>query len=201
MNQKLEHLLDQIYDFGMVYDGENHKHDEKMLNITPDTGRFLSILIQSCDAKRVLEIGTSNGYSTLWLAFAVSQIGGHVVTIEISRRKHEMAIENFKKSGLESHIMPLLQDARTFLDTCKDSSCDFIFLDAERPQYCQYWKKLDRVLKRYGLLVVDNAISPKPEELKEFVELINNTCRYESQVINIGKGELLFLKTMDSKPH
>ena len=65
----------------------------------------------------------------------------------------------------------------------------------------QYWKKLDRVLKRYGLLVVDNAISPKPEELKEFVELINNTCRYESQLINIGKGELLFLKTMDSKPH
>ena len=75
----------------------------KTINITPDTGRFLSILIQSSDAKRVLEIGTFNGYSTLWLAFAVSQIGGLVVTIEISRRKHEMAIENFKKSGLEKY--------------------------------------------------------------------------------------------------
>lgn len=199
MDQKLEHLLDQIYEFGIEYDSGNHEHNEKMLNITPDTGRFLSILIQSTDAKRVLEIGTSNGYSTLWLAYAVSRIDGHVVTVEIARRKHEMAADNFKKSGLESHIISLLQDIRTFLDTCKDGSYDFIFLDAERTQYSHYWKKIDRVLRRNGLLVVDNAISPKPEELKEFVDLINDTCRYETQIINIGKGELIFLKTAYSK--
>ncbi len=199
MNQKLEHLLDQIYGFGIEYDAGNHEHAEKMLNITPDTGRFLSILIQSSYAKRVLEIGTSNGYSTLWLAYAVSQIDGHVFTVEINETKHKMAIDNFKKSGLESHIIPLLQDAKIFLDTCEDGSFDFIFLDAERPQYSLYWKKIDRVLRRNGLLVVDNALSPKPEELKDFVGLINNTCRYETQIINIGKGELLFLKTADSK--
>ena len=106
MNQKLEHILDQIYGFGIEWNAENHKHDEKMLNFTPDTDRFLSILILSRKAQRVLEIGISNGYSTLWLAYPVSQLEGHMVTLEIAWRKHEMAIENFKKSRLES-IFPL----------------------------------------------------------------------------------------------
>lgn len=194
MNPNLELLLEQIYMDGQEYDVGYHSHEEKMLNITPDTGKFLSILVQASNAKRVLEIGTSNGYSTLWLAHAVSCNGGNVTTLEVSQSKHEMAIENFRKSGLESYIKPLFQDARSFLKTYSDAPFDFIFLDAERPQYNQYWEEIDRILKKKGLLVVDNAISPKPEELKTLFNLISESGRYDSQVINIGKGELLAIK-------
>lgn len=194
MNTKLEDLLNIIYSSGLDYDTRNRSHEEKMLNITPDTGRFLSILVQSCNAKRILEIGTSNGYSTLWLAYAVSQIGGAVTTLEVSRNKRELAVENFKKSGLGTHIKPLLEDARSFLNKYQEGPFDFVFLDAERPQYDQYWDGIDRVLKVKGLLVVDNAISPRPEELNVLKKLINDSGRYDSQLINIGKGELLFLK-------
>ena len=74
MNQKLEHLLDQIYGFGIEYDPGNHKHAEIILNFTPDTDRLLSIIIKSIDVKRVLRISTSKCYSTLWLAYAVSKL-------------------------------------------------------------------------------------------------------------------------------
>ena len=71
-----------------------------MLNITRDTGSFLSIIIQAVGAKRVLEIGTSDGYSTLWIADALSRNRGKVVTVEVSQRKAILARRNFEKSGL-----------------------------------------------------------------------------------------------------
>lgn len=194
MDTELEKFLDRIYEDGQKHDSGNHPHEEKMLNITPDTGKFLSILIRAVKAKKVLEIGTSNGYSTIWLADAVSKMDGSVTTIEVSPVKHAIAVQNFKESGLKDYINPILQDAVNFLSTCGNGSFDFLFLDAERPQYRLYLQSLDRVLKINGLLVVDNAISPKPYELAELIDFISRSGRYDSQVIEIGKGELLALK-------
>ena len=199
MNPTLDHLLQQLYRKGEEHDSRNHIHEERMLNITPDTGSFLSMLIQASSAKVVLEIGTSNGYSTLWLADAVSRTGGKVRTVEVSKIKHQMANENFKKSGLENYIESTLQDVRSFLKECKDSSVDFVFLDAERLQYEEYWEDLDRVLRQNGLLVVDNATAPKPEELNALKNLLASSKRYTHQIIDVGKGELMALKISDLK--
>lgn len=194
MNKTLENFLERIYGSGQEHDSGNYKHEDRMLNITPDTGNFLSILVQATHARNVLEIGTSNGYSTLWLADAVSRNKGKVRTVEVSKQKHRLAVENFRESQLESYIEPVLKDARSFIKELDDSSVDLLFLDAERTQYDQYWEDLDRVLRRKGLMVVDNAIAPKPEELILLRKLIEGSKRYNWQIIDIGKGELLALK-------
>lgn len=197
MNEELYEFLQNLYEFGTNFDSKNKSHYEQMLNITPDTGLFLSILVQATNAKRVLEIGTSNGYSTIWIADALRNVEegkGKVTTVEISEKKFKMAIENFAKSGLARHIDSHFGDIRSFLKNVSDGSVDLMFLDAERPQYSSYWKDLDRVLKTSGLLVVDNALSPKPQELIDFFKLIEESGRYLSQILQVGKGELIALK-------
>ena len=195
--EELTKLLDEIFSFGTDNDSKIKTHSDQMLNITPDTGIFLSILIQATSASRVLEIGTSNGYSTIWIADALSRgvTGGTVATIEVSKKKFEMAKENFEKSGLSRFIEPHLADVRSYLkEEVKDESIDFVFLDAERSQYISYWSDIDRVLKTNGLLVVDNALSPKPEELIDFFTLVKQSHRYLMQTLQIGKGEMIGLK-------
>ena len=197
MNEELSEFLQNLYEFGTNYDSKNKSHYEQMLNITPDTGLFLSILAQATNAKRVLEIGTSNGYSTIWIADALRNVEegkGKVTTVEISEKKFKMAIDNFAKSGLARYIDSHFGDIRSFLKNVSDGSVDLTFLDAERPQYSSYWKDLDRVLKTSGLLVVDNALSPKPQELIDFFKLIEESGRYLSQTLQVGKGELIALK-------
>jgi predicted O-methyltransferase YrrM len=194
MDDRLARLLKDIYEFGTANDSKVKAHSEKMLNITPDTGLFLSILIQAVRAKEVLEIGTSNGYSTIWIADALSRTGGTVTTVEASERKFEMANRNFVRSGLRGYIDSRLADAKTFLENVEDESVDLLFLDADRTQYASYWKHADRVLKRGGLLLVDNALAPEPEELASFLRLIRESGRYLMQTLQVGNGEALALK-------
>src|SRR2546428_8769017 len=82
MMDPLDALLAELERFGKANDGSTTERSRRMLNITPDTGEFLSVLVRATLARRVLEIGTSNGYSTLWLAEAASAIGGAGTTIE-----------------------------------------------------------------------------------------------------------------------
>lgn len=192
MDKQLTSLLDLLYSFGTEHDAKNIKHTDQLLNITPDTGLFLSILIKAVRARRVLEIGTSNGYSTIWIADALKDTRGKVTTVEVSEKKFSMARSNFQKSGLYQYIDSRLIDVQTFLKG--DQSFDLIFLDAERPEYTGYWKDIDRVLKMGCLLIVDNALSPKPEELADFFKLIEGSGRYLAQTLLIGKGEMIALK-------
>ena len=87
MNQRLSEQLKRLYEFGKINDSKTTIHSDRMLNITPETGIFLSIMIQSTRSKCVLEIGTSNGYSTLWMADALGSLGGMVTTVEVSSKK------------------------------------------------------------------------------------------------------------------
>jgi len=194
LDRKLAGLLRDIHSFGVDHDSRIKVHAEQMLNITPDTGSFLSLIIQAVGAKRVLEIGTSDGYSTLWIADALRSNKGKVVTVEASKRKAIMARRNFEKSGLLGNIDSRLEDVRVFLRGQVDQSFDLIFLDAERPQYVSYWREIDRVLKSGGLLIVDNALSPRPDELVDFFKLIASSRRYVSQVLPLGNGEMLAFK-------
>lgn len=198
LDKKLEELLADIYAFGEAHD-KVLAHAEQMLNITPDTGVFISILVRAAMARSVLEIGTSNGYSTLWIADALSDIQGKVTTVEISQTKASMARANFERSKLSEFVDLHLEDIREFLKPQSDDIYDLIFLDAERPEYSSYWIDVDRVLKTGGLLIVDNALSPKPEELTDLLRLIERSGRYMSQIVRLGKGELLALKQGKSK--
>lgn len=164
-----------------------------MLNITRDTGEFLSVLVRAMRARRVLEIGTSNGYSTLWLAEAASAIGGAVTTVESAEFKIGLAAANFARSGLAATVTLVHEDASQVLQRSEPDAFDFLFLDSERSAYAGWWPQLRRVLCPGGLLVVDNATS-HVDQLAPFVALVNTDALFTTSHVSVGNGEFLAVK-------
>ena len=193
MTESLQVLLSELERFGEANDNATTERPRRMLNITRDTGEFLSVLVQATAARRVLEIGTSNGYSTLWLANAARATGGAVTTVELSDYKVGLARQNFSRSGLAASITLVQDDAGRVLERAADASFDLVFLDAERPEYPGWWPHLKRVLRPGGLLVVDNATS-HPEQMAPFVALVKADADCTTSLVPVGNGECLAVK-------
>jgi predicted O-methyltransferase YrrM len=190
---ELMELLAELEDFGQKNDASITDRPRRMLNITRDTGEFLSVLVKAMNATRILEVGTSNGYSTLWLAKAARDIGGMVTTVELSELKVGMAQANFARSGLEPFITLVHEHAGIVLKRAPDASVDLLFLDSERPEYPGWWPHLRRVLRRGGLLVVDNATS-HAEQMAPLVELVTADPTFSTSLVPVGNGEFLAVK-------
>ena len=193
MDNKLETLLRELEVFKIENDAHTSDHARMMLNITHETGEFLLLLIRAARAKRVLEIGTSNGYSTIWLAHAVQPLKGHVTTVERAAHKIEMARANFKRAGLESFIQIEHTDANDFMARPTREVSDFIFLDGPRQFFAAWWKQLQTMLAGGGLIVADNATT-HPDEMKEFMRVVGATSGFITSVVPIGNGEFIALK-------
>jgi predicted O-methyltransferase YrrM len=193
LDNKLHTLLAELAAFGDAHDGDAANRATRMLNITPDTGEFLALLVKAMHARRILEIGTSNGYSTLWLADAVASIDGDVTTIEMSPQKLAMARENFARAGLENRITQLEGDAGTQLQQLGEGDFDLVFLDSQRSVYLDWWPDLRRILRAGGLLVVDNATS-HVEEMAAFTEAVRADGEFTTSLVPVGKGEFLAVK-------
>ena len=189
----LDALKAELERFGADNDAVHTERPRRMLNITRDTGEFLSVLVRATLARQVLEIGTSNGYSTLWLAEAARDVGGSVTTVELSEFKIGLAAANFAKSGLAPFITSTHDDAGKLLERSADGAFDLIFLDSERPEYPGWWPHLRRVLRPGGLLVVDNATS-HPDQMAPFVALVRADAAFTTSLVPIGNGEFLAVK-------
>jgi len=189
----LDALLDELERFGKTNDGANTERPRRMLNITRDTGELLAVLVRATVARRVLEIGTSNGYSTLWLASAARAIGGSVTTVELSEYKIGLATANFERSGLASYIALVHDNAGHVLRRAAAGAFDLVFLDSERPEYPGWWPDLKRVLRPGGLLVVDNATSHRAE-MTPFVALVTADHAFVTSLVPAGNGEFLAVK-------
>ncbi|MEA2117295.1 O-methyltransferase [Halovibrio sp. HP20-50] len=190
MSESFRALLVELEQFGQENDAAIADRPRRMLNITRDTGEFLSVLTQATSAQRVLEIGTSNGYSTLWLAQAVRKTGGHVTTIEQAEFKLALAVENFERSGLSAFITQLRGEAGGLLENTDDSSFDLIFLDSKRSEYLQWWPNIKRILRAGGLLVVDNATS-HADEMAAFMGQVTAAPDVTTCTVPVGKGQFL----------
>jgi len=189
----LDALLAELERFGKANDGSTTERPRRMLNITRDTGEFLAVLVRATLARRVLEIGTSNGYSTLWLAGAARAIGGTVTTVELSDYKVGLATSNFARSGLARYIAVVHDDAGRVLCRSADGAFDLVFLDSERAEYPGWWGDLKRVLRPGGLLVVDNATS-HVAEMAPFVAQVSADASFVTSLVPVGNGEFLALK-------
>jgi predicted O-methyltransferase YrrM len=193
MVDPLEDLLCELEQFGRDNDTSTAERPRKMLNITRDTGEFLALLVRGTLARRVLEIGTSNGYSTLWLASAARDIAGSVTTVDKSQYKIDLAAKNFARSGLTSSISQVHDDAGHLLEGSPDGAFDLIFLDSERSEYCDWWPNLRRVLRPGGLLVVDNATS-HPAEVASFIAVVKADPEFVTSLVPVGNGEFLAVR-------
>jgi predicted O-methyltransferase YrrM len=191
MDPTLREFLGELYEFGQRNDQAKTGRSERMLNITPETGEFLRMLIISGNHRRVLELGTSNGYSTLWLADACRQVGGKVVTFEVNPVKHAVATANVRRAGLEPWVDPRLADIGPALSGLRDF--DLVFLDTERSHYAAWWPDLRLAVRVGGLLVVDNVTS-HASEMAPLIGCIAQTSGYSEVTVPIGNGELLVLR-------
>lgn len=190
MDGSFESLLVQLEQSGEANDKSVLDRSRRMLNITRDTGEFLAVLVRATVARRILEIGTSNGYSTLWLASAARSIGGTVTTVESSNFKADLAAQNFALSGLAPFIVQLQDDGGHVLSQEADATFDLIFLDSEREAYCGWWPHIKRVLRPSGLLVVDNATS-HPKQLAPFFAMVKADAEFVTSLVPVGNGEFL----------
>jgi predicted O-methyltransferase YrrM len=196
MTESLQELLSELEKFGESNDKKITDRPHRMLNITRDTGEFLSVLVRASNAQRVLEIGTSNGYSTLWLADAAHAIGGNVTTVELSEYKYNLAAQNFARSSLSSIINQVRGNAGLILADAPDTSYDLIFLDSERSEYSGWWPDLRRVIRSGGLLIVDNAISHS-DEMAPFISLVESDTSFTTSLVPVGKGEFLATRSIN----
>ncbi len=160
----------------------------RLRQIPPDTGRFLALMAASSPPGPCLEIGTSAGYSTLWLSLACRATGRHITTIEVLEEKAALAKETFRLAGVEDIVELVNTDAHQHLVTCPEIS--FCFLDAEKEDYQNYYDLIVSRLVPGGLLVADNVIS-HADSLQQFTNRALSDDRVDAVVVPIGKGELL----------
>ncbi|MEI4803759.1 O-methyltransferase [Bacillus sp. NPDC077411] len=193
MRLEVEKLLQDLEVFGLEHDYTKETREERLRNVSKEMGQFLSILVKMREAKHILEIGTSNGFSTLWLANAAEETKGTVTTVELSSKRVAEANENFQKANLTNYIHIHNQEAGAFLSEQLDKSYDFIFLDAERTQYIWWWEDLKRILIPKGIIVVDNATS-HAEELQNFFDLVEEEKNFETVLLPFKMGAYVMRK-------
>jgi len=164
---------------------------ERLRQIPSETGKFLSILAASAPDGKFLEIGTSAGYSTLWIALACKLLGNTITTFEILNEKVKLAKETFKETGMEDYIELIEGDARDHIN--KYSNIAFCFLDAEKEIYEDCYDLLIPNMVNGGILIADNATNHY-ETLKPMLDKALNDDRVDALIVPIGKGELLCRK-------
>ncbi len=170
---------------------ENTPPMQRLRQIPPETGKFLALLAASAPEGTYLEIGTSGGYSALWIALACMKLDRKLTTFEIIEEKARFAHETFERAGVDRYIELVQGDAREYLDSYKDVS--FCFLDAEKEVYEDCYEKVVSNMVSGGILVADNVISHK-EILDNMVQYVLDDMRVDALVVPIGSGELVCQK-------
>jgi predicted O-methyltransferase YrrM len=192
-DDRLTELLDELHRRGVEHDAAKSDRLERLRNLEPDSARLLALLLRATAARRVLELGTSNGFSTLWLADAVRSVGGQMLSVDIDAARSARAGKNLERAGLRELVELRVEDAAQALGSSSDSGWDMIFLDAERPAYAGYWPDLVRTLRPGGLLAVDNVLS-HADEVREFRALVDDDARVLQAVVPTGAGLLLVVR-------
>jgi len=143
-------VLDDVY--------RSHRY----LSVPEEDGRLLRILAESIGARHVVELGTSTGYSGLWLLLALARTGGQLTTYEIDRGRYDVARENFARAGLAHAVVGVLGDAHVEV-TRIAGPLDLVFIDADKEGYADYLAKLAPKVRAGGLIVAHNMASPPPD--------------------------------------
>lgn len=163
-----------------------------MANVPVADGRMLRLLVGLVNAKQVVEIGTSNGYSTLWLALGLMSTGGKVTTFELDADKIKLAKKHFAEAGVTKLITLVPGDAHKNVAQVK-GTIDLLFLDADKSGYLDYLKKLLPKVRTGGVIVAHNMIFPPPDPA--FIKAITTDKSLELVFVNLqGPGMAVALK-------
>ena len=188
-------------------------HEDSMLAITSDTGKFFSILVSAMNAKKILEVGTSVGYSTLWFAYSFYQNKENhsmskinITTIDNNPLKIKKATTNFKNAGvsglieiIEGNALKVLNQLSNHVKENPDDQSqyfDFIFLDADKENLQEYFDLAISIVKKGGVIVTDNVLYPEEyrPSMSKYIEHIRKKDFVQSVTVPIGHGEEVSLK-------
>lgn len=153
-----------------------------MMNVPREDGRLLRMLAESIGAKRVVEIGTSNGYSGIWFCLALRKTGGKLITHDIDEGRAAAARKNFQRAGVTELITLVMGDAH---ETVKKLSepIDLLFIDADKPGYPDYLKKLLPLVRPGGLIVAHNMHRPEPSS--EYIKAVTTNPDLDTIFLNM----------------
>jgi predicted O-methyltransferase YrrM len=162
-----------------------------LIHVSPENGKFLYMLVKIISAKRILEVGTLAGYSTIWMARALPE-DGKLITLEVDQKHAHIARENFKKAGLEQKIELILGSAAETLKKLKDERFDFAFIDADKVSYPLYFDLILPMMNRGGIIAADNTLRKgdvlrtlPQEEGTEGVQIYNKMTASDTRVISL----------------
>jgi predicted O-methyltransferase YrrM len=151
------------------------------LNVPYEDGETLHRLVVAGGAKSILEIGTSTGHSTVWLAWAAAKTGGKVTTIEIDEHRHRTALENLRKAGLSDYVEAHLADAHQLVKSLP-GPWDFVFSDADKDWYLQYFLDLDPKIRVGGCFTAHNVLRPMAPQVSEMISRIKAKPNYRTRI-------------------
>lgn len=187
---------------------ETAQHPDGDMQIPPDQGQFMALLVKLMGAKKILEIGTFTGYSTLWMALALPP-DGQLVTCDMSKEDTEIAQRYWQAAGLadtiDLHLAPALETLDSLLSMGQSSTFDFIFIDADKISYRDYYKKSLDLLRPGGLIAIDNVLwsgdVADPDDtdddtvaLRNLNQTLYQDDRIELSLLPIADGLTLALK-------
>ena len=169
---------------------EANKRQWRDMNVPASDGQLLYDIIVQNGYTQGLEIGTSTGHSTIWIAWAFSKTGGKLITVEIDEIRYKEAISNFEKAGLSDYIDARLADAHQLVKELP-GPFDFVFSDADKGWYINYFKDVSPKLKNGGCFAAHNIRPPNKRGMagtKEYLEYVMSLEAYNTTVDNSGGG-------------
>ena len=176
--------------------------------IPPDQGQFMHLLLKLMGAKRVLEVGTFTGYSTLWMGLALPE-DGEIIACDIDAKSGAIAQEFWKKANLDQkitlHLAPALDTLNQLLENGAAGTFDFAFIDADKRNYGAYYERCLQLVRTGGLVVIDNVLwsgrvtdaqseDKRTQAIQEFNQKRHGDTRVEMSLLAIGDGLTLLRK-------
>lgn len=173
---------------------ELEKTQKEFWNVPRTTGILLNTFVRMMNAKSVLEVGTSNGYSGLWLAKALKETGGRLTTIEYYDKRQSIAIENFKKCGVIDVVRPLQGSACDIISAFDESEkFDLVFIDANKREYVKYFELVKPHLTQKSMIVADN-ITSHAEKVQPFIDAVDADVEFQYTIVEVPGGILVAYK-------
>lgn len=170
---------------------ELEKTQKDFWNIPRKTGVLMNMFVKMMNAQSVLEIGTSNGYSGLWLAKALKQTGGKLTTIEYYEKRQSIAIENFKTCGVFDVVRPLQGSACDIIKSFDETEkFDFVFIDANKREYVEYFNLIKPHLTEKAMIVADN-ITSHAEKVQTFIDAVDADEEFQYEIVEVPGGILV----------
>lgn len=179
---------------------ELEKTQEDFWNLDRISANFLNLLIQINNSKNVLEIGTSNGYSGIWILKALENTNGDFTTIEFWEKRQSIARKNFetlfptkKVNAKIGSAIVVLEDLKDDINNGKLKKFDFVFIDANKKEYIEYFDLIDKMITNNAVILADNILSHY-EKVENYVKNLFNNKNYQSQIVDMGTGMMIAVR-------